>query len=120
MLDKNTWHTDSVDTPWQAESLKHLHWNLVAEIIRPWNETKDIFVQNTPLTEWMNDVLSSISKITWESGITAENIIAIPWHYKEESHRILQVIEKMKWEFVVVIYFNGADLDDKEEFNIRL
>ena len=111
-IDSQRW--DSQEWRLKIAVQKHIH-----ETIKSWSEIKTQYLQWIELTPWISDTKEAITKIFWKEWITSENIIAIPWHYKEETPRMFQVLERIKWDFIVIIYFNGSELEDKEEFNIR-
>ncbi|MBX9808970.1 hypothetical protein K2X92_01095 [Candidatus Gracilibacteria bacterium] len=88
-------------------------------ILASWKEVKDTFFEKYPETEGIHAVEQGIYKILGTEGIQTNNIVAIPWYYMEESHRIFQVIEQLKGDSIAVIYFNGVPGKDQEEFNVR-
>lgn len=90
----------------------------VSEEIKPWDDVKNDFLSSEE-SSWGNDVKRGILEILWNEGIVTEDIIAIPWYYKEESHRIIQVLSSLKWNFTAVLYFNWVPEAGNEEFTIR-
>ena len=119
----NTWASHEQTKEVAPPKTTHLTGTIglaVNEEIKPWNDIKNWFLSSEDDdSTWGNDVKKGILEILWPEGITTENIIAIPWYYKEESHRILQVLSSLKWDFTVVLYFNWVPEEWNEEFSIR-
>ena len=104
--------------PW-SQNIQTWIWKSCDTILASWKEVKDTFFQKNPETEWIQAVEHGIRAILWEDWIQTNNIVAVPWYYMEESHRIFQVLEQLEGDSIAVIYFNWVPGKDQEEFNVR-
>lgn len=111
--------SSSSQQPSNSQDIQKWIWISCDTILASWKEVKDTFFEKYPETEWIHAVEQWIYKILWTEWIQTNNIVAIPWYYMEESHRIFQVIEQLKGDSIAVIYFNWVPWKDQEEFNVR-